>query len=76
MKANNSSLPDMVDRAGDAIVVLAFERFVETVTSMPIAAEAVPAKSISKASPSSLQTFLGAITLQMEDDRFMMSPRR
>ena len=66
MNAKSSSFPDVVEIGDDAIVVLAFELFVETVTSMPIAAEAVPANSISKASPSNRQVFLGAIALQTE----------
>lgn len=64
MKANNSSLPDTVDRAGDAIVVLAVDRSVEVVTSIPIAAEAVPAGSISKANPHTLHKAREAIPLQ------------
>ena len=76
MKANSSSLPDAVEIGDDAIVVLLLERFVETVTSMPIAAEAVPANSISKANPNNCQGALETTPLHAIGEIFMMLFRR
>jgi len=61
MKANSNSLPDVVEKADDATVVLALDRSVEVVTSIPIAAEAVPANSITKANADSRQAAREAI---------------
>ena len=72
MNARSSSLPDAVEIGGDAIVVLALERFVETVTSMPIAAEAVEAASVSNTNPNSRRMDLEAIPLRMEAVIFTM----
>lgn len=76
MNANNSSFPDAVEIGGEAIVVLALERFVERVTSMPIAAEAVPANSVSKASPNNRQVAFVAIPSQVRARIFTISFRR
>lgn len=65
MNAKRSSLPDAVEIGDDAIVVLEFERFVETVTSIPIAAEAVPANSISRLNPSSRRMDIEAFPLRV-----------
>ena len=72
MKANNSSLPVAVERAGDAIVVLAVDRSVDVFTSIPIAADAVPAHSISKANPHILHKAREAIPLQMNARTFVI----
>ena len=65
--ANSNSLPDVVEKLAVATVVLLVPWSFETVWSIPIAAEAVPANSISKAKPNDSQVARGVIRLRMEE---------
>jgi len=64
MNAKSNSLPAAVEIADDLMVVPLLDRFVEVVTSMPIAAEAVPANTVvSKNNPTKRRVPRAAITL-------------
>jgi hypothetical protein len=64
----------VVEKAVDAIVVLLVDRSVEVFTSIPIAAEAVPANIISNANPNSWQMSFDAILLRVKDEAFILFP--